>query len=257
MTMWKFVPPNPNALTPATRAWPAGTSQSRSSVLTANGDRVQSRLGFGRSKLTLGGSTFSCRARAVLSIPAAPAAAFRCPMLDFTDPSATEPGASCAPEKASIRLLTSTTSPTRVEVPWPSIIVHSEGDRPALRQARSTARRWPTGLGAVIPLPLPSLARADPAHDRVDAIAVALGVGEPLEHEQRRALAHHEAVGAVRVRTRSARGQRSDRAELHERAGAHVAIDAADDRDVELVRDQAVDGGVHRRQRRRAGGVGW
>ena len=83
-------------------------------------------------------------------------------MLDFTDPSAIEPGASRAPAKASARLSTSTTSPTRVDVPWPSTSVHSAGDRPALRQARSTASRWPTGLGAVMPLPLPSLAPPTP-----------------------------------------------------------------------------------------------
>ena len=79
-------------------------------------------------------------------------------MFDFTEPSATVPGASCAPAKASIRLPTSTTSPTRVEVPWPSTRPQRSGDRPELRHARSTARRWPTGLGAVMPLPLPSLA---------------------------------------------------------------------------------------------------
>ena len=40
----------------------AATSQSRSSVLTANGDAVQSTFGLGRSKLRLGGSTLSCSA---------------------------------------------------------------------------------------------------------------------------------------------------------------------------------------------------
>ncbi len=162
MTMWKFVPPKPNALTPATRVRPGATSQSRSSVLTANGEAAQSTLGLGRSKLRLGGSTLSCSARAVFSMPAAPAAPLRWPMLDFTDPRATDPGASCAPAKASAMLPTSTTSPTAVEVPWPSISVHSSGDSPALRQLRSTARRWPTGLGAVMPLPLPSLAPPTP-----------------------------------------------------------------------------------------------
>ena len=79
-------------------------------------------------------------------------------MLDLTDPSATEPGSTPAPEKTSMRLVTSTTSPTRVDVPWPSISVHWAGDRPELRHARSTESRCPVGLGAVMPLPLPSLA---------------------------------------------------------------------------------------------------
>ena len=43
---------------------PSATSQSRSSVLTANGDAVQSTFGFGRSKFRLGGSTLSCSASA-------------------------------------------------------------------------------------------------------------------------------------------------------------------------------------------------
>ena len=91
ITTWKLVPPKPNALTPATRVAPSATSQSRASVLTANGDADQSRLGFGRSKFRLGGSTLSRSAKAVLSRPAAPAAALRWPMLDLTEPSATEP----------------------------------------------------------------------------------------------------------------------------------------------------------------------
>ncbi len=141
MTRWKLVPPKPNALTPATREWSAATSQSRSSVFTANGDPLQSTLELGRSKLMLGGSTLPCSASVALSMPAAPAAALRWPMFDLTEPSAIEPGATCAPENASIRLFNSTASPTLVEVPCPSIRVHSAGDSPAFRQARSTARR--------------------------------------------------------------------------------------------------------------------
>ena len=57
-TAWKFVPPKPNALTPATRVAPSGTSQSRSSVLTANGVDDQSTFGFGpRSR---GSAAASC-----------------------------------------------------------------------------------------------------------------------------------------------------------------------------------------------------
>ncbi len=83
-------------------------------------------------------------------------------MFDLTEPSATDPGGTCAAEKASIRLLSSTASPTLVDVPWPSISVHSAGESPEFRHARSTAKRWPTGLGAVMPLPLPSLALPTP-----------------------------------------------------------------------------------------------
>ena len=90
-------------------------------------------------------------------MPAAPAAPLRWPKFDFTEPRAIDPRGSCAPEKPSIKLFSSTASPTLVEVPWPSTSVHSAGDSPAFRQARSMAKRCPTGLGAVMPLPLPSL----------------------------------------------------------------------------------------------------
>jgi len=39
----------------------------------------------------------------------------------------------------------------------PAQLLDLARQRPAPCQARSTARRWPIGLGAVIPLPLPSL----------------------------------------------------------------------------------------------------
>ena len=255
MTMWKLVPPKPNALTPATRVRPGATSQSRSSVLTANGDAAQSTLGFGRSKLRLGGSTLSCSARAVLRMPAAPAALLRWPMLDLTDPSATDPGRNCAPANASTRLPTSTTSPTRVDVPWPSISVHSSGESPALCQRALDGQALADRVGRRDALALAVARAADAAHDGVDAVAVALGVGEALEHEQARALAHDEAVGAVRVRARTGRRQRADGAELDEARGAHVAIDAAGDRHVELAVGEALDRRVHRRHRRRARGV--
>ena len=79
-------------------------------------------------------------------------------MFDFTEPRAMLPRAMSADANTSAMLLTSTTSPTRVDVPCASTIEQDSGDRPALRQARSTASRWPTGFGAVMPLPRPSLA---------------------------------------------------------------------------------------------------
>ena len=71
------MPPKPNALTPATRGAPSGSSQSRSSVLTANGVDDQSTFGFGAAKPRLGGSVLWWSASVALSIPAAPAAALR------------------------------------------------------------------------------------------------------------------------------------------------------------------------------------
>ena len=48
-------------------------------------------------------------------------------------------------------------SPTLVEVPCASMAEAEAGFRAALSHARSTASRCPTGFGAVMPLPLPSL----------------------------------------------------------------------------------------------------
>ncbi len=78
-------------------------------------------------------------------------------MFDFTEPSAIECGAAPATRSTSLIASTSTTSPTRVEVPWPSISEAVAGESPAFSQARSTASFCPTGLGAVMPLPRPSL----------------------------------------------------------------------------------------------------
>jgi hypothetical protein len=61
-----------------------------------------------------------------------------------------------APPNTFERLSTSTTSPTFVLVPCASTSPAVVGSSPAFFQARSTASSWPMGLGAVMPLPLPS-----------------------------------------------------------------------------------------------------
>ena len=87
-------------------------------------------------------------------------------MFDLTEPSAIDPYGAPAPPKTSVIACASTTSPTAVDVPCPSISVAVAGESPAARQARSMARRGPIGFGAVMPLPLPSL---DPAMPRMTA----------------------------------------------------------------------------------------
>ena len=76
-TTWKFVPPNPKALTPPRRTSCAGAAQGRRPVLTANGRVSQSTLGLGSTKFRLGGSCFAWSDRTILNSPAAPAAALR------------------------------------------------------------------------------------------------------------------------------------------------------------------------------------
>ena len=77
-------------------------------------------------------------------------------MLDFTEPRAIEPALAPAAPKILSMLSNSVASPTRVDVPCASMAVAVAGSTPARSQARATANCWPTGLGAVMPLPLPS-----------------------------------------------------------------------------------------------------
>ena len=77
-------------------------------------------------------------------------------MFDFTEPRAIEPGLAPAAPKIARTLSNSEASPTRVEVPCASIAVAKDGSTPARSQAREMASFCPTGLGAVMPLPLPS-----------------------------------------------------------------------------------------------------
>ena len=71
------------------------------------------------------------------------------------------------------------------------------------------------------------------ADDRVDAIAVALGVREALEREHADALAEHRAVGALRERPAgAAHRQRRRLREAHERERVVGRVGAARDHEV-------------------------
>ena len=156
-TTWKLVPPKPKADTPPRRI-PSGpvSLHGRRVVLTLAGVRSQSTFSLGVTKLSEGARTFSWRERTILNMPAVPAEALRWPMFDFTEPRAMLPGLAPAAPKILSMLSSSVASPTRVDVPWASMAVTVAGSSPARSQARATASCWPTGLGAVIPLPLPS-----------------------------------------------------------------------------------------------------
>ena len=86
-------------------------------------------------------------------------------------------------------------------------------------------------------------------------IAVTLGILETLQQEECGAFAHDEAVGAIGIRTRAGRRQRTDLAELDERRGAHVAIDAAGDDGIVIVFLEPFDGRTDRCHGRCAGRV--
>ncbi len=99
-------------------------------------------------------------------------------------------------------------------------------------------------------------APADAADDRIDFVAVAFGVCQAFEQEDRRAFAHDETVGAVGVGTRTVRAEGADLAEFDKRFGPHVAVHAAGQGGVELAKTQAVHRRLERGQRGGAGGVG-
>ena len=113
----------------------------------------------------------------------------------------------------------------------------------------------PDRVGRGDALPLAVAGPADPEQHRVHAVAVALRVGEPLEHEDGRTLTHHEAVGAGVEGTRPGRGERADLAELDEGCHSHVPVDSAGHHSVDVARLERLRGGRHGRQSRRARGV--
>ena len=254
-TAWKFVPPNPKALTAATRGAPLGGSHSRSSVLTANGVAAQSMFGLGSIEVEAGRQHLVMQGQRRLqqSRPA-------CGALQVADVRLHR--AECDGSRRQPR------PRERLGEALDLDHVADRGRGPvALYQPAGLGREAGIGPGALDrqplpnrvgggdPLPLAVARPRDTTHHGVDPVAGALGVVEPLQHEHRRALAHHETVGAVRVGPRAGRGERPDGAELDERRRPHVAIDAAGDHGVELAVVQALDRGVHRRHGGRAGRV--
>src|SRR5438067_1568996 len=129
MTAWKFVPPKPNALTPATR-FSAGANQGDGWVRKANGlSGVHAGPG---CSIRVGGRTPVCTARAALISPAIPAAHLVCPIWDLTEPSTQLPGAAPASWYSFVIVVSSVRSPTTVPVPCASTSPTVVGDRTEL-----------------------------------------------------------------------------------------------------------------------------
>src|SRR5262249_18994712 len=113
-TAWKFVPPKPNALTPARRSADShGLARSRNT----NGLVSLSHDGLGFFTCSVGGRTPRWIASAALMTPASPAAHLVWPMFDLTEPSVTWPGGVPAPPNTSVRVASSVRSPTTVPLP--------------------------------------------------------------------------------------------------------------------------------------------
>jgi hypothetical protein len=132
VTTWKFVPPNPKALTPACRAAGAGGHGRDSPTEKANGLRPGSQKGFGSFRWIVPGRTPVCRAQATLISPASPAAHLVCPSWDFTEPIVQLAGSAPFSVNTAVRVASSARSPTTVPVPCASIMPTSAGDTPAL-----------------------------------------------------------------------------------------------------------------------------
>ena len=178
----------------------------------------------------------------ILNRPAAPAAALRWPMLDLTEPEGDRPRL----DAGAAEDLAETLELDRVPDPGRGAVRLDRGGgrrlEPRVRPRALDRETLADGVRGGDALALAVARAAEPEQHGVHAVAVALGVCEPLQHEQCCALAHDEAVGARVERSGTGRRERADLAELHEAVDAHVAVDAAGDHRVEVTVRQAVDG---------------
>ena len=92
--------------------------------------------------------------------------------------------------------------------------------------------------------------------DRVNRVAVALGIFQPFEQEDRAALAHHKAVGPIAKGAGAGGTERANLAELHKGRRPHIAVDAAGQHGVHSVIGEQFHSGVDGGEGRCAGGVG-
>ena len=93
------------------------------------------------------------------------------------------------------------------------------------------------------------------ANDRVNAVAVALRIGQTLEDEHPGPLTHDKAVGTLGIGPGARRRQCADFAKLGEGRGTHIAVDAAGNHRIVVVLVQPLHGRRYCRHGRRAGGI--
>ena len=114
----------------------------------------------------------------------------------------------------------------------------------------------PVGARGVDGVPLAVAGGTHAADDGVDPVAVALGVGQALQHHDAKPLAQDGAVGVDVERLGVAgRGQGRGLAETHVHEDVVEGVDAAGDHDVRLARGELHGGQVQRAQRTCASGV--
>ena len=150
----------------------------------------------------------------------------------------------------------SAASPTGVPVPWASI--RPDGARrdaglgvgPPQRELLALHTRRHDAHGAAV------ARHADAPDHRVDAVAVPLGIGQPLEHDQADPLAEERAVGvAVERPDLLPARERAEPAEQVQRRHRHPHLRAAGERQVAFAGEQVAHRQLDGNQRGRARGV--
>ena len=140
-------------------------------------------------------------------------------MFDLTEPSATEPG-------GKMKTAEHVSHALRFDD-----VAHAGRCAVAFNQRRGSGRQAGILPGALDgefladrvgrrnALSLAVARSADAAQHGVDLVAIALGIGQTLEQEDRGAFAHDEAVGSLGVGAGAGRRERADLAELDEGRG--------------------------------------
>ena len=195
-TAWKLVPPKPNALTPATvRAAGAGP-RAGLGVEAERAAAARARPGWAVPGAGWAAGRRGSRAERGLDQPGQPGGALGVADLRLH-----------RAERAAARLRAGLGEHLGQRRQLGAVADDGAGavrlDQPDLGAARRrrcgrpapAPRRWPSGRGAVRPRSRPSLEPPTPLMTRVDPVAVALGVGQPLEDDAGDALAERDAVG--------------------------------------------------------------
>ncbi|XXU70922.1 hypothetical protein WMF41_30275 [Sorangium sp. So ce1151] len=131
-------------------------------------------------------------------------------------------------------------------------LVHPERGRVDARPLVRPLEREPLagGLGRGEPHPLAVARAGDSLDDRIDAVAVALRVREPLQDQHADALADHDAVGLPIEDARAASRREGPRlAERQVPVRGLLELDGADDHGVRPAGDELLDGEVERGER--------
>lgn len=153
-TKLALVPPAPKELTVARRGLSSTGCHGSTSRCTRNLEFSQSMLRFAGSQWRVGTKVWCCICSTHFTTPTAPAAASRCPMLDFTEPIAQLPGTMSGPKARSSPSI-SIGSPKAVPVPWASTYEIEAGSTLAASKARATTALCARGPGTVYPLVRP------------------------------------------------------------------------------------------------------